>query len=143
MTSDRIARDYLRRARGRRSALDALFASRVYADVVRESQDVVELILKGALRFVGVDPPKRHDVHGVVGRFIERLPLEWRRALDDLQGPLEQLAENRAPAFYGDEEADIPASELFGEEDARRAMSIVDRLLGLYARLLEEDRGGG
>ncbi|MGH7320336.1 MAG: HEPN domain-containing protein [Candidatus Rokuibacteriota bacterium] len=142
MTSDRIARDYLQRALGRRSALDALFASRVYADVVRESQDLVELILKGALRFVGVEPPKRHDVHSVVGRFIERLPLEWRSALDDLQGPLDQLAESRAAAFYGDEDADIPASELFGEEDARRAMSTADRLLDLYVRLLEEDRTG-
>jgi HEPN domain-containing protein len=76
VTSDRIARDYLRRGAGRRQALDALLASGLHADVVRESQDVVELILKGALRFVGVDPPKRHDVHDVVARYIDRFPAE-------------------------------------------------------------------
>jgi len=48
MTSDRIARDYLAQARGRRVALDALLASRVYPAVVRESQEIVELVLEDA-----------------------------------------------------------------------------------------------
>jgi HEPN domain-containing protein len=74
VTSDRLARDYLRRARARRRALDTLLVEAAHADVVRESQEVVELILKGALRFIGVDPPKRHDVHGVLVRFLERFP---------------------------------------------------------------------
>jgi HEPN domain len=74
---------------------------------VRESQDVVELVLKGALRFVGVEPPKRHDVHGVMGRFLDRFPAEWGRALDELREDLGELARDRAPAFYGDEERDI------------------------------------
>lgn len=139
MTSDRIARDYLRRATGRRQALDALLASGLHADDVRESQDVVELVLKGALRFVGVDPPKRHDVHHVVVRYIDRFPAEWRHVLVELQEVLDALAEDRAPAFYGDEEEGIPASELFREEDAQQAIAVVSRLLDLYTRLL----GGG
>jgi len=118
--------------------LDGLLALQLYADVVRESQDVVELILKGAMRFVGVEPPKRHDVHDAVGRFIDRFPAEWRGALEGLRAMLDELAADRVPAFYGDEERDIPASDLFGEEDARRAMSVVDRLLDLYRRLLGE-----
>ncbi len=137
MTSDRLARDYLHRARARRIALEALMTARAYPDVVRESQDLVELILKGALRFVGVDPPKRHDVHAVVARFVDRFPAEWRATLGELQGTLVELARERGPAFYGDEEASIPASELFGEADARRAVAVVDRLLAMYARLLE------
>ena len=47
MTSDRLARDYLRRARLRREALDLLFRREGYADVICASQEVVELILKG------------------------------------------------------------------------------------------------
>jgi HEPN domain-containing protein len=131
-----MARDYLGRAEARRLALDALLRAGAHADVVRESQDVIELLLKGTLRFVGVDPPKRHDVHGVVRRFVDRLPGEWRHALDELQGVLDEVADDRAPAFYGDEEGGVPASELFGEADARRAMGAVDRLLDLYRRLL-------
>jgi HEPN domain-containing protein len=138
VTSDRVARDYLWRAQGRRRGFDAFLAAQLHADVVRGSQDVIELVLKGALRFVGVDPPKRHDVHGVFARFIDRFPAEWRAALDELGEALDELAADRAPAFYGDEERGIPASELFGEEDARRAMSAADRLLDLYARLLGE-----
>jgi hypothetical protein len=108
MTTDRIARDYLRRARARRKMIDTLLAAGVYADVVRESQDAIELVLKGALRFVGVEPPKRHDVHGVVEQFIERFPPEWRAAFADLRDTLGQLAADRAPAFYGDEARTFP-----------------------------------
>jgi HEPN domain-containing protein len=63
-----------------------------------------------------------------------------RTALGELREALDQLVEDRAPAFYGDEEEGIPASELFGEGDARRAVAVADRLLDLYARLLGEER---
>jgi hypothetical protein len=42
-------------------------------------------------------------------------------------------------AFYGNEAEDIPASELFDEADAERAIAIADCLLDLYARLLGEN----
>ena len=133
-----MARDYLRRAQARRKALDTLFAAAAYPDVVRESQDIAELVLKGALRFVGVDPPKRHDAHKVLARFVDRFPHEWRLAVDELHPSLDRLAEERGPAFYGDDERGVPASDLFDEADARRAMSVADRLLDLYRRLLNE-----
>jgi len=133
-----MARDYLRRAQARRTALDTLFASASYPDVVRESQDIAELVLKGALRFVGVDPPKRHDAHKVLARFIGRFPHEWREAAVEMEASLDQLAEDRGPAFYGDDERGVPASDLFGEADAHRAMAVADRFLDLYRRLLGE-----
>lgn len=140
MTSDQLARDYLERARRRMIAVDALMRAGGYPDVVRESQDVVELVLKGALRFVGADPPKRHDVHRAFDDFVDRFPAEWRQALHELRSGLDRLAAERSPAFYGDEEANVPASELFGEADARRATAIAERLLDLYTRLLGEKR---
>lgn len=136
MTSDRIARDYLQQAQARRIAVEALFTARAYPAVVRESHDVVELVLKGALRFVGVEPAKRHDVHDLVEQFINRFPIEWGEAVRELGPALTQLAQDRAPAFYGRESEDIPPSELFVEADARRAMAVADRLLDLYTRLL-------
>jgi HEPN domain-containing protein len=136
MTSDRIARDYLRQAKLRRLTLDTLRAAGGHAAVVRESQEIVELILKGALRFIGVDPPKRHDVHVTLMQFTGRLPAAWEQALGELRGSLDRLAQDRGPAFYGDEAADIPPSELFGEADALRAIGIADRLLELYGRLV-------
>lgn len=53
-----LARDHLKRARARLTALDALFGVESWADVVRESQEVVELSLKGLLRAHGVEPPR-------------------------------------------------------------------------------------
>lgn len=116
-------------------------ASAAYADVIRESQEVVELVLKGTLRFIGVDPPKRHDVRAVLARFFDRLPPEWREAMEEIGEASTELARERAHAFYGDEGELIPASELFEENDARRALGVVDRLLGLTERLLSERRG--
>ena len=143
MTSDRLARDYLRRVRARRLALDTLLGAAAHADVVRESQEVVELILKGALRSVGVDPPKRHDVRATLVRFLARLPPDWQAAMTDIEQASSELARDRAHAFYGDEEQLIPASDLFAEADARRALAVVDRLLGLYERLVGERPGAG
>lgn len=137
MTSDDLARDYLRRARTRRLTLDTFIAAGLHGDVMREAQELVELVLKGALRFVGVDPPKRHDAHEIVGQFLDRLPAEWTQVVRELSTTLDRLAEERGRAFYGDEATGTPASELYGPDDARQALAIADRLLTMYERLLE------
>ncbi len=138
MTSDRLARGYLRRARARRQALDTLMRTESFADVVRESQEVVELLLKGALRFAGIDPPKRHDVRSALLRALDRFPPDLRDELRELAPASSRLAEERAQALYSDEEAMIDASELFTADDGRRALSVVDRVLVVCSRLLGE-----
>ena len=62
MTNGTLAASYILKARKRLKALDVLFAEEAYSDVVREAQEIVELALKGALRAIGVEPPKIHDV---------------------------------------------------------------------------------
>ena len=52
-----LAADHLRRAAIRLRELDVLFEGGSWADVVRESQEIVELTLKGLLRASGVEPP--------------------------------------------------------------------------------------
>ena len=138
MTSDRLARDYLRRARTRRLTLDTFVAAGLHGDVMREAQEIVELLLKGTLRFVCVDPPKRHDVHEIIGQFLDRLPAEWTQVVRELRATLDRLAEERGRAFYGDEATGTPASELYGPDDAQQAVAIADRLLAMYERLLGE-----
>ena len=56
MRNRTLAVDHLRRAKARLAALDALYDAKSWADVVRESQETVELALKGLLRACGVDP---------------------------------------------------------------------------------------
>jgi hypothetical protein len=72
----------------------------------------------------------------VLGQFLDRLPEEWRAVLNEDGAVLVELSEKRAVAFYGDDVELVPASDLFGDSDARRALAIVERLVGMYERLL-------
>jgi hypothetical protein len=82
MRSPELAADYVRRAKARLAAVDALFAGESWADVVRESQEVVELALKGLLRAVGIEPPRIHDVSEVLENDFPRrssgISTRWR-----------------------------------------------------------------
>src|SRR5207249_5633330 len=62
VTSISLARSYFLKARKRLRALEILFDEEAYSDVVREARELVELALKGMLRFIGIEPPKQHDV---------------------------------------------------------------------------------
>lgn len=53
-----LAADHLQRASVRRRALDLLFDGESWDDVVRESQEIAELTLKGLLRVRGIEPPR-------------------------------------------------------------------------------------
>jgi HEPN domain-containing protein len=141
MTSHGLARDYLRKAKARRRALQTLLEAESYDDVVREGQEIVELMLKGVLRWVGVDPPRRHDIGATLRELEDRLPPAWRVRLEHVETISKTLFEERGHAFYGDETSLTPASELFGSEDARRAVGWVDEVLGMFEELLRGGRG--
>lgn len=131
-----LANDYLRKAKVRRKALQLLFDEKSYDDVVREAQEIVELCLKGTLRAVGVEPSKRHDVSDLIIRSKGRLPPSWHRELPEIEKISKALYEERGHAFYGDESSSMPASELFGEEDARQAVQWTDKILALFEEVL-------
>ena len=57
-----FATDYVHRATVRLDAIDVLYRAESWADVAGESQEAVELVLKGLLRSRGIDPPRIHDV---------------------------------------------------------------------------------
>lgn len=114
-----LARDYLTRATVRLRALDVLFDAESWADVVRESQEVVELALKGLLRAHGIDPPRLHDVSGVLESERERLPDAIRESLPHLTRISRELRRDRELAFYGAE--DLTPSGFYSREDAVRA----------------------
>lgn len=135
MTLSVLAKDYLRKVQARRMALQVLFEQRSYDDVVREAQEIVELSLKGALRCLGIEPPKRHDVAPYLAR-ATGLPAKWRRQLKHFQEVSEVLAEERSHAFYGDEATNQPASAFFGVHDAKRAMGWADEAIALLKDLL-------
>jgi HEPN domain-containing protein len=114
-----LAKDYITRAAGRLRALDVLFEDGHWADVVRESQEVVELALKAVLRAHGIDPPRLHDVSGVLLAERDRLPAALTAHLDDLVRVSRELRRDRELAFYGAE--DLTPSGFYSKEDAARA----------------------
>ena len=119
MRNTGLAADHVRRAEIRLKTLDVLFDHESWADVVRESQEVVELALKGLLRANGVEPPRIHDVSGILLAERQRLPAEIQGELDDLASISRELRRDRELAFYGAE--DLTPSGFYNRKDAERA----------------------
>lgn len=137
MTSRKIARDYLGKVDARLAALRLFLDRGRHDDVVREAHEAIELMLKGALRFVGIDPPRRHNPAPALLRHLERFPAPWREAAPDVCAASERFFAERGHAFYGDEDDLVPPSELFDRTEAEEAIDVVERLLALYRQLLD------
>ena len=114
-----LSRDYARRAQARLRALDVLFEAESWADVVRESQEVVALALKALLRSAGIDPPRIHDVGEVLLAERARLPPALEGRLEQLADASRRLRRDRELAFYGAE--DLTPSVFYKREDADAA----------------------
>lgn len=119
MRNQTLAVDHVRRAGARLRALDVLYDAESWADVVRESQECVELALKGLLRAVGVDPPRVHDVADVLHAERKRLPAAVAKNLDGLLEASRSLRRDRELAFYGAE--DLTPSDFYKRADADHA----------------------
>jgi len=119
MRNTDLAADHVRRAEIRLLAVDVLFEHQSWADVVRESQEVVELALKGLLRAYGVEPPRIHDVSEILIAERPRLPESLHDKLDDLASISRNLRRDRELAFYGAE--DLTPSGFYTRADAERA----------------------
>jgi len=129
MTSISLARSYFMKARKRLRALETLLAEDADSDVVREAQELVEPALKGMLRFVGVEPPKWHDVGPLVVEHRDRLPAPVAAAADRLAEISHRLRQEREFAFYGDD--DFVPTEEYTADDARAALDDARFVVGL------------
>jgi len=127
MRNESLARDYLDRATARLKALEVLERERSWADVVRESQEVVELTLKALLRASGIEVPRVHDVSPIIVENVGRLPESVREHTDDLCRVSRTLRRDRELAFYGSE--DLTPSEFYGAGDAAEARASAERVV--------------
>ena len=140
MQNRELAADHLARASARLAALDVLFDHASWADVVRESQEAVELGLKGLLRSRGIEPPRIHDVADVLLAERERMPAALAPHLDWLAGISRQLRRDRELAFYGAE--DLTPSTFYREADAAQARSSArDVITTVQSALTPADAG--
>ena len=121
MTSEELARSYLRKATDRLEILDLLLRKEAYSDVIREAQEIVELALKGRLRAVGVEPPKWHNVGPILQEQRGRLPDSVRGEVDELARISAWLSDEREASFYGDVE--LVPNEAYDRNDAEHAIA--------------------
>jgi HEPN domain-containing protein len=133
-----LARDQLARAEYRARDAGRALRERRLADATRYTQESVELGLKAALRALGVEVPKRHDVAPVFDELTEVLPAWFARELPAVRTLSFELSQERSLAMYGDERTGRPASDLFDRPDLiTRRLRLAEHLLSLVRRLLK------
>jgi len=140
MTSSHMGRRYIEEARGRVDLVRIAFERKLWATVVREAQECVELLLKGALRLVAVEPTRIHDVAEILRREAGRFPEWFRTDVEHLASISTEMAGDRGIAFYGDERQSIGPQDLFDEKDAERASRHLEYVAAICARLLDTGR---
>ncbi len=127
MTADELARSYFNRSAKRWLALEVLMQHDAFPDVVREAQEIVELVLEGMLRAVGIDPPKWHDVGQILLEHADKFPPALRTELADFATISRRLRRDREAAFYGD--TDLIPEQVFDRSSAQQALDDARRVL--------------
>jgi HEPN domain-containing protein len=122
------------KAQKRLKALAVLRDEGAHSDVVREAQELVELALKGALRAVGIEPPKLHDVGGLLLEHEGKFAPETRPRLPRAAEVSRRLRRERELALYGD--VDFIPTEAYTAADARRAYEDAAWVLGVAEEVI-------
>jgi len=134
----KLAEDYFKRATVRIKSAELAYSEKSYPDVVRYSQECVELSLKAALRAVGVEYPKEHDVSRILKAVKDRFPEWFRKEIEKVGEISRELADKRSPSLYGIESLGKTAADIFGKEDAEKALSDAKYVSDTVRKLLLE-----
>ncbi len=120
MTSIHLAKSYLLKAAIRLKILKTLHDASGYSDVMREAQEIVELCLKGILRYAGIEPPKWHDVGPILLEYRSKIEKMDQETADRLANISARLRKEREVSFYGD--IDFIPTEEYTPEDSLTAI---------------------
>lgn len=111
-----------------------------HSDVVRESQELVELVLKAALRLVGIDPPRWHDVGPILSEHSGAYPGWFAEQVPRLAEISRWLRREREFAFYGD--VDLIPTRAYDAAQAKQARDDAAEVLAAVRRLADERSAG-
>jgi HEPN domain-containing protein len=136
MNNKVIAKSYVSEAKIRLDTAKTALKKEHFAYTVRQSQECVELSLKAALRYTGIEPPKWHDVGIVLKENESRFPAWFRKEIPGIASHSRNLAKERGASFYGDEEMGIPAEKIFSEWDARESLKWAKKTWEVAVRLI-------
>ncbi|MCD6413692.1 MAG: HEPN domain-containing protein [Elusimicrobia bacterium] len=137
MTFGQLGASYIKKASSRFEILEVLFEKGDYSDVVRETQEMVELALKGILRLVGIEPPKIHDVGEMLLEHSDKFKdIAGKSDLKKAAKISKMLRRERELAFYGD--IDFIPTEEYTAKDARSFIKDGEFVLKLARKVLEK-----
>jgi len=128
-----LSSDYVKRAKIRLSAVETLLHHKGFADVVRESQEIVELACKGLLRHFGIEPARVHDVSVQLNELQELVSNPNNIAV--LIKISKSLRRDRELAFYGSE--DLTPSEFYNESDAKEAFQSAQEVVRVVLGIIK------
>ncbi len=137
MTNKELAEANFRRALIIFREAERLYEEGAWNLVVRRCQEVVELALKGALRYAGLDVPRVHDVGGFLLRNVKRFPNIFREKIPYLASVSRRLMREREVSIYGDEVTGVAPEEIYIEEDAKIALKEATSVLETCKQLLK------
>ncbi len=140
MSTKELAKSYLFKAKKRLKTLYLFLEEEDYSDVIREAQEIVELCLKGMLRKAGIEPPKIHEVSGLLLEYRDKYPQEVTRHFGELARISKTLRKERELAFYG--EIDFIPTEEYTKEDAEKTIKDVEFVIKVAEEVIgsAEDR---
>ncbi|MDT7862600.1 MAG: HEPN domain-containing protein [Saccharolobus sp.] len=139
MNNRDLVKSYIRQAEERIKHAKEALRDGNYPYVIRQCQEAVELLLKASLRYVGVEPPKLHDVGHILRREKSRFPQWFQDEIDELAYYSRILRKEREPAMYGDEETGIPPEDLYSKFDAESAIKMCDKVHEIVIKLIENN----
>ncbi|RJX15243.1 HEPN domain-containing protein [Candidatus Bathyarchaeota archaeon] len=138
MRTDVMAKDYLKRAKSRLIDAKSAFKRGDYPEVVRYSQECVELTLKACLRTVAIEYPKVHDVGDILKINQHKFPEWMKKEIDRLADISRDLAEKRAPSMYGIETLGKTPSQLFNKKDGEEAFQKAKYVNKIVSKFIKE-----
>ena len=134
MKNSNLAKDYVSRSIIRLKALKVLFDEGGYADVVREAQEIVELVSKAIIRTLGGEPARVHDVSAQLSEFLPRLEKKNQSGMQRLIEISRDLRRDRELSFYGTE--DLTPSEFYSKKDAEHAFGYAKEAIEFASSLV-------
>jgi len=133
-----ISESYLKQAHARLKDAEGALKEGLNPYALRLSQECAELSLKAALRLVGIEYPKRHDMSDPLIDAKYRFPDWFQNEINFLADASKKLAKKREASMYGNEASFLSPDEIVNNEEARRAVEYANKTYGLCSRLLIE-----
>jgi HEPN domain-containing protein len=111
-----------------------------YHRAVRRSQEAVELATKAVLRSLAIEYPRSHEVTSLLADATTNrdLPDWFTKSIPTIRRISLDLAGDRGPAFYGDEDAFKPPERLYDRKAAEDAYNGAAFVVDDCKRLIEE-----